>query len=396
MEQNLTREEEYILALLKDMQAGKERRKEADPKLNWNSFLILAEKHEIMSLLCDVMPKDTPQEINKVIRLRARQTVQKYYRMFFLTKYYVGILEENGIHAAVIKGVGASAPYPIPEYRKSGDLDIFVPDEKEFQRADEIFEKNGLFRDPIQTEHHCVVFHHPEGIVVELHRGLIEEVDDEEVNRKLRALNARFSENIGRVELLQNSFPVLKPPYQAISLLLHMLHHYLHAGFGLRLLVDWVLFWKQGISKHDRQVYLNLIRDLGLTGFSEFVTAVCIQELGMKDKAVHDSVVKSKDAYFFFLKDIFESGEFGDEDDSRMVLLRGTSVFDYFREFHHQTKLRYPRASKVFLCWPGLWIVTLFQFLKNNREIRNTTAMEVFKSSRERSLYTKELELFKR
>ena len=396
MEKSLTREEEFILSLLKDSLTQNKRRKDADPGVNWNSFLILAEKHEIMSLLYDVMPVDMPKEILDVIRLRARQTVQKYYRMFFLTKYYVGKLRQAGIRCAVIKGVGASAAYPIPEYRKSGDLDIFVPDEKEFPKAEMVLVKSGLFRDPVQTEHHCVVFHHPEGIVIELHRALIEEVDDEEVNRKLRALNARFVENIEEIELLNNRFPVLKPPYQAFSLLLHMLHHYLHAGFGLRLLVDWVLFWKQRITKADRRTYLKLVKDLGLTGFSEFVTAVCMQELGLPEGTVHESVAKSKDAYFFFLKDIFESGEFGDEDDSRMVLLRGTSVFDYFREFHHQMKLHFPRASKVFLCWPGLWAATLVRFLKNNREVRNTTAIEVFKSSRERSAYTKELELFRR
>ena len=62
----------------------------------------------------------------------------------------------------------------------------------------------------------------------------------------------------------------------------------------------------------------------------------------------------------------------------------------------NQMKLHFPRASKVFVCWPVLWAVTLFRFLKNNHEVRNTTAIEVFKSSRERSLYTKELELFRR
>ena len=97
MEKSLTREEEFILSLLKDSLTREKRRKDPDPGVNWNRFLILSEKHEIMSLLYDVMPVDTPKEILDVIRLRARQTVQKYYRMFFLTKYYVEKLRKAGI-----------------------------------------------------------------------------------------------------------------------------------------------------------------------------------------------------------------------------------------------------------------------------------------------------------
>jgi hypothetical protein len=190
--------------------------------------------------------------------------------------------------------------------------------------------------------------------------------------------------------------PMLDKPYQAFSLLLHMLHHYLHAGFGLRLLCDWVVFWNQEISEKERQQYLSLIRDFGLVGFSEFVTAICTEEMGLKEGSVHPHLAKSKESYLFFLKDIFESGEFGDDDDSRMVLLRGTGFFDYFREFHHQMRLHYPRASKIFLCWPVLWIMTLARFLKNNHTVRNTTMLEVLKSTKLRSVNTGEMELFRR
>lgn len=394
---NLTKEEELILRILKRSLSGQGHLAEKNPgRIEWNRFLILAERHEIMSLLFPAMPVETPKEIMDAIRLRARQTVQKFYRIFFLTKQYVRLLENEGIRVFVLKGISAATPYPVPEYRKSGDLDLFVPDEKEFLRAEEILKNNALFRDPVQTEHHCTVYHHPEGLSVELHRAFIEDVDEEEINQKLKSLTEELPGHIVQNELLKTKFPMLEAPYQAFSLLLHMLHHYLHAGFGLRLLCDWVVFWNNKVSTRDRDKYLSLVKEFGLTGFSEFVTAICTEELGLPEGTIHPHLAKSKESYLFFLKDIFESGEFGDDDDSRMVLLRGTGFLDYFREFHHQMRLHYPKASKIFLTWPVLWILTLIRFLRNNHSVRNTTMMDVIKNSRERSVNTGKLELFRR
>ncbi len=366
---NLTKEEELILRILKRSLSGQGHLAEKNPgRIEWNRVLILAEEHEIMSLLYPAMPAETPKEILDVLRLRARQTVQKYYRIFFLMKQYVSVLEDAAIPVSVLKGVSSSLPYPVPEYRWVSELGLFVPSEKDFARAEELLIQNGLFRDPMQTRKRGALFHHPEGISVELHYSLMERAEDERKNERLKELTEELREHIAGRNFLGMRIPVLDTPYQAFALLLHMWQHYLHEGFSLRLLCDWTTFWEQkGIVEADLQQYLLLIKDFKLTRFSEFITAVCTEELGLPAGRVHPHLARSKTAYRAFLKDVFETGELGDEA-GRMAMLSGMGPGDTFLELHHRMRIRYPKASGFFFCWPPLWIATLMKNRKENRE----------------------------
>lgn len=71
-----------------------------------------------------------------------------------------------------------------------------------------------------------------------------------------------------------------------------------------------------------------------------------------------------------FMKEVFEAEEFGHSDTDRMVVLRGTKLTDYIREFHHQMKLTYPKASRCIVLYPALWVMTLCGFLYRNRKVR--------------------------
>ena len=79
-----------------------------------------------------------------------------------------------------------------------------------------------------------------------------------------------------------------------------------------------------------------------------------------------------------------------------MVAMRGTRLWDYIREFHHQMHINYPRAGAVFIIWPVLWIMTYIRFSVNNHTVRSTSLFKVLKSARERSSYLDEIQLFRR
>lgn len=68
-----------------------------------------------------------------------------------------------------------------------------------------------------------------------------------------------------------------------------------------------------------------------------------------------------------------------------MVMMRGTGLLDYIREFHHQMHLNFPKAGKCFLVWPVLWVITLVKFLYNNRKVRNISTKEILKEAKRRS-----------
>ena len=97
-----------------------------------------------------------------------------------------------------------------------------------------------------------------------------------------------------------------------------------------------------------------------------------------------------------FMDEVWESAEFGSEDENRMVMLKGTGFKAYISEFHHQTCINFPRASRVFITWPVLWIYTLVRFIRNNRKVRNTSLRTVLSATSKRSRRISHLKLFEK
>ena len=352
----------------------------------------IAANHGVLPLLFDVV---SPPEGSGMARA-TMQCVQQSYHLLVASRRYAALLQEGGCAVAVLKGASIAAVYPVPEYRKSGDLDILLLRRQDFERADAILRSAGAVVQESQHANHHVAYDLPEGFDLELHMSLVEDFDNKSVNRTLAVMQERMPYATRTV--LGAELPVLEDGEQALSLLLHMLQHYLRAGFGLKLLCDWVCFWKGGVAKEQRERYRSHIERLGLEGFSEMVTDACCRYLGLPRNAVADLLPEDNEERAVlcvkFLREIFD--EFGKTSVDRMVVLRGTGILDYVREFHHQMHLNFPRAGRWPLLWPGLWGVTLVRFLRNNRRYRKTSLFRVLQTTKERSKLSPVLRLFEK
>ena len=128
-------------------------------------------------------------------------------------------------------------------------------------------------------------------------------------------------------------FPVLQPAYDAFYLLLHMLQHFLRAGFGLKLLCDWVVFWEKGYGSGVEEHFCSMAEECRVMGFARLVTAVCVKYLGLSGEKVPlllcrfdwETEAANLEA---FLTEILEAEEFGKSSADRMVALRGISSSD--------------------------------------------------------------------
>lgn len=394
----LTQSDENLLEVLKTALIEKSPFSKIElSEEEWDDILSKADRHAVLSLMYDFLSEQNLSEnqMNFVTRT-ARKYVLQNYRLSYCTHQVTEKLNQQGISTAVLKGVSISDCYPVPELRKSGDIDILIIDAARLEDAKAALTADGFSVTEQQLSHHHLVMRHPAGIDVELHTMLAEPFDNSEMNRYLENCLLNVSEHILQRNIMGYDASVLDDGYQAYEILLHMLQHFLRSGFGLKLLCDWVLFWNRDISEEDLQQYLKMVRESGLGGFSKMITSVCVKYLGLDKNCClcrHISLLEDDDTRCF-MADLLEAEEFGKSSRDRMVALRGTSLFDYFREFHHEMHLNFPKAGKVFIFWPVLWSVTLFRFLKNNRKIRKVTAREIFKKAGERSQRIGKLRLF--
>nr|MBP3597954.1 nucleotidyltransferase family protein [Eubacterium sp.] len=398
----ISKEEKWLMQALSAALRGTDTETESMEKVevNWNRVLTLSQTHAVVPFLYSLVEcGGIHSNIVPSIQNTCIQTVQQSYRLMFLTHYVVTQLEAAGIPVVVLKGVSAAALYSVPELRKSGDVDLFLPQAEEtLERAAKVMDEAGFLREVEQRVNHHHVWRTPQGIEIELHVMLAEPFDDEGVNRILADISQNVSQHMERKEIMGLSFPVLAEAYQAYQLLLHMLQHFLRSGFGLKLLCDWVVFWNRNISKEEIRQYKHLIRESGLEGFSDMVTWICMNHLGLyesKGKQII-SPKNMSERYDSFLEDILEAAEFGQNDEARMVVLRGTGLKDYVREFHHQMKLTYPTEGKKIILWPILWTKLFLQFCRNNKQIRNVSTRQVLKKARERSRNMANLRLFQK
>ncbi len=368
--------------------------------LDWNRVLMLAQTHAVVPFLYPFVEKNYVDEpLYSAIRNTCTQTVQQSYRLMFLTHYIVKKLNEAGVTVVVLKGVSAAACYPTPELRKSGDIDLFLIHAKDsLERASHVMEDAGFQREMEQRVNHHHVWRTQEGIEVELHVMFAEPFDNDCVNEYLEQMSRQVDKHVVNKDIMGLCFPVLTDAYQAYQLLLHMLQHFLRSGFGLKLLCDWVVFWNQNRKEEERIRYLRLIAESGLEGFSDMVTSICMKYLGLREDLGNLLLVQKKKTmeYESFLKDILEAAEFGQNDDTRMVVLRGTGMKDYMREFHHQMRLTFPNASQHMFLWPILWIKVFYGFCRNNRQIRGVSTWQVLKKAGARSKHMAQLRLFQK
>lgn len=369
------------------------------PDVDYARVIAVAESHKIMALLHPVLEHAGLQEsIWKIVDRKGEQTVRQSYRLLMLSRYVIGLLKENGIDAILLKGCGTAAWYPVPELRKSGDIDLLFKSEDETRKALQILAQQGFVTTEDQPANHHIVCESRDSVSLELHMSLAEPFDSEKTNRFLADCQKEYFAHRRVVDCMGVAFELTSDGYHAFYLLLHMLQHYVRAGFGVKLLCDWVVFWESPLSEEEKKIFLRLTQESGTFGFAVMMTRVCVKYLGLREKQVEFLMqAEPKDVCDLteeLMAEIFEAEEFGHSSKDRMVVLRGTGLIDYAREFHHQMKLNYPKAGKIMVLYPVLWIMTLCGFLYRNRTLRKVSGRQILKKAKKRSQLTEQMRLF--
>lgn len=401
----LTLEENILVSLLKDAcciqnNSIRHQKRVAEEMTaeQWHKVIRLAQTHKVLSLCYDVLQQypSIPEGCLNICERSSRQTVYNNYRLLFLTKYVVSLLLEAGIAVIVLKGEVTALLYPVPELRKSGDVDLLLEKPEALTAACTILEENGFQIKDQQAALHHITFSSGEGITIELHGMIAEPFDNRKINLYLERLIPEMFANGIEEKGWGFPLPSLAQGYHAFYLLLHMLQHFLRYGFGLKYLCDWVVFWNRQIDKEQSMIFLRLVSESGILGFAKMITAVCVEYLGLKKEKVAflkaDKITKEQKAEL--LKEIIEAGEFGKAQKDRMVAMRSGKVVDFFREFHHQMGLNYPNVGRVILLWPILWGLTFYRFWRNNRSLRKVSSIAILRKAAKRSYLVKQMKLF--
>ncbi len=363
----------------------------------WQNAAKMAAKHGVLPLLYDAFCALEMEDAAAMAKDGAFKAACQWYHLLFMSKYLTNLFLDNGIKTALLKGCATACLYPVPEYRKSGDVDLLFEDEKEAGKAYELLKNRGFFAAKDQHAGHHIAVISPDGIEIELHSALAEPFDNDKINGYLRGRQRDFLDRSSRKQIMGVKLPVLSEAHHAFFLAIHMLQHFLRAGFGIKLLCDWTVFWNRDVPENEKEEFWRLSKESGISGFIKAITGACVLYMGLDAKnmsfIMREDEIDEKGAEEL-MGDIFEAEEFGRSSADRMVAVRDGSVLAYAREFHHQMKLTYPKASKIVVAWPALWAMTLAGFLYRNKKIRKVSSASVLKNAAKRSRLTEKMKLF--
>lgn len=283
-------------------------------------------------------------------------------------RHLAELMNENGCKFVILKGTAAAAYYPAPEKRCFGDVDFLI-DPAQRETVERLLIADGYARS--EDEHDCHVVFRKQKEHLEMHyavTGIPYGKLGDAVREYLHyAVHTPVNQTVGDV-----TFPSPQPHHHAVILLLHMQHHTLGEGLGLRHLCDWAVFVDRTASEPFwQESVLPFVKEIGLFTYAAAMTKTAARHLGTAcppwAQAADDSLCDS------LMQDILLGGNFGRKDEMRaasgMLISEhgkaGTqhgAVYNLAHTLHTAVLLQYPVIKKLPLLYPFLYGYKVIRF----------------------------------
>ncbi len=272
----------------------------------------------------------------------------------------VELLQEKGLPYAIIKGTSAAAYYPDPERRALGDVDFLIEPKRQTEVENALIE-GGYKKEGVPHISH-VIFKKPNAHL-EMHFQ-VAGIPSGELGIKVKDFlrSAVFSTVEREREFC--SFRAPNDLYHGLIILLHMQHHNLNDGLGLRHLCDWATyvartqnepFWQESL--------LPFLKEIGLYKYAAVVTKISATYL--KIPCPDWAKDEDEDLCAELLSDMFIGGNFGRKDNERarsgaLIAQKGEKkrgpIATLAYSLHKSILLRYPIVKKVWILYPFVYV----------------------------------------
>ena len=205
----------------------------------------------------------------------ATQIQQQNRKVDEALKELAFLFDEHHVKYAVVKGQVASRYYPDPSFRQAGDIDFFV-DRKDFARAKQLITAEWGATYEGTARHHHIEFEY-KGIPFEQHHALIRLYDKQNDNYWDRLVEKLYA--IQKIDAVAVS--TLSPTLHSLYIFLHLYHHLLELGVGLRQFCDWAAILHACTHDIDHKAIRQHLKVLGMERAYRACGAILINNLGL-------------------------------------------------------------------------------------------------------------------
>lgn len=284
--------------------------------LDFDALYQLADEQAVVGLLAagiehvqdrKVTKPEAVSFLKKVYSLEGRNDSMNAFIEEMLKK-----LRRAGIYSLLIKGQGIAQCYERPQWRASGDIDLFLNREN-YEKAKVFFSEVIDLVEPegVYTKHQGMIIG---SWTVELH-GTLRCGLSSRIDKVMDRIQADTFMN-GHVRTWRNGdidVYLPAPNNDVIFVFTHFLNHFYNGGIGLRQICDWArLLWTFRESI-DRALLEKRLKDMRLIPEWMAFAAFVVDYLGMPEDAMplYDSSVRLNRKAHRICSFILDVGNFG-------------------------------------------------------------------------------------
>lgn len=245
---------------------------------SWERIYRMAADHGLSAVAWDgICRLPTAEQPLRETRIRwalsAEKLEERYRHQQQTASKLAARFSEEGLRMLLLKGLGLSRDYPIPEHRECGDIDIYLYGQSD--KGDRILHKIGAHLYFDVPKHSEYVW---DGVLIENHRTILN-VRRNRTERELNALLVRLLEKDGTHGLAPG---IQTPPatFNAIFLIRHAAVHFQKEGIVLRHLCDWACFLTRHWDEIDHALFRTAMEDYRMDRFADLMTAAAVEYLG--------------------------------------------------------------------------------------------------------------------
>ena len=373
-------------------------------EVDWTQLARLAKEHNLLPIFMEEAVKYpayvSHPEYGKVMQETMHTVAKQVQRTHAFLELYRSFVE-NRLYPIVIKGLICRQLYgDLCDHRPSGDEDILIQ-LAEYDKAKEILINNGYVTEfEEETEAQLeqlqeISFISPEtGLHIELHLNIMGREND--ARTRMTDYFADVFDNYREVEIEGVVVRTMTHQTHLFYLILHAFKHFTGGGFGIRQMLDILLYQE----KYGAEIDLNKLHEELVEFKADALWNDLIHignlYLGFELKAFQDPNCPEE-----LLEDMFQCGTFGNKTQAEIAAARMTTIAtgDYLKKESGNSfviLLRTIFPSRAFLMnqfpyleekpWllPVEWVKRWGRFLKRSRKNENNLAVESMKISQRR------------
>lgn len=386
MKKDINQTHNFLVLLCKAVNRGREQ--SLLLPMDWSAIFELADAQNLSALIFE-MASQLPEffsvpEYDTYMVSAMVKTADQTQRTEAFLQLYKSFVEQD-LHPIVMKGIICRQLYgAYSDYRPSGDEDILIRAEK-FDLAKHVLESQGytaerehITQEQLKELQEISFFHAQSGLQIELHLNPIGH--ENELRRRMNDCFSDVFENDLEMDIEGVCIRAMNHTEHFLYLVLHAFKHFTLGGFGIRQVLDILLYIRQ---YEDGMNWIFITEKL--KEFHAFVFLSDMIHIGNRYLGFELEALCPPNCPEHLLEDLMDSGIFGGGTQAQrtayqmtMAAMEARGKDGTYRGFRTAFRTVFPQKSQIMSQFPELlekpWLLPVCWIRRWGRFIRHSRA----------------------